>query len=38
MRYKNDIKISGYLSTEKLLKDVHNSLCYFAEQMKGDKK
>lgn len=34
-RYRNDIKILGYLSAENLLKDVHNSLCYFAEHMKG---
>lgn len=33
-RYKSDIKILGYLSAEKLLKDVHTSICYFAEQLK----
>lgn len=33
-RYKNDIKVLGYLSAEKLLRDVHNSICYFAEQLK----
>lgn len=33
-RYKNDIKILGYLSAENLLRDVHNAICYFAEQLK----
>lgn len=36
-RYKNDIKILGYLSAENLLRDVHNAICYFAEQLKEQK-
>lgn len=36
-RYKNDIKILGYLSAENLLRDVHNAICYFAEQLKERK-
>lgn len=33
-RYKNDIKVLGYLSSENLLRDVHNAICYFAKQLK----
>ena len=34
-RYKNDIKVLGYLSSDNLLRDVHNSICYFAEHLKN---
>lgn len=32
-RYKSDIKILGFLPADKLLRDVHNSICYFAKQL-----
>ena len=35
-RYKNDVKILGYLSADNLLRDVHNAICYFAEQIKKE--